>query len=112
MGTGGGARPRHAQKCGSTALGAPDFVIISYFRTPLFGRPVRQYNRQTHDATTKEAESYVEFPGGLYNEQNTCLTYHLAARPWRETCQIVPSLAYRTICIVLLSQQPFKINNA
>ena len=38
------ARP----ECGSTALGAPDFAIsffIYTFRTPLFGRPVRQYNR-------------------------------------------------------------------
>src|SRR3954469_8034871 len=77
------------------------------FRTPLYGRPVRQYNCRTHDATTREAESYVQCPGGLYNEQNTCLTYRLADLPWRGTCQIVPSLADRTICIVLLLQQPF-----
>ena len=29
------------------------------------------------------------------------------AYPWRGTCLIVPSLAYRTICIVLHSQQYF-----
>ena len=66
------ARP----KCGSTALGAPDYCVFSFFtfRTPLSGRPVRQYNRRTHDATAREAASYVECPGGLYNELNTCLT--------------------------------------
>ena len=69
------ARP----ECGSTALGAPDFAISSLmyiytFRTPLFGRPVRQYTRRTHDATARERTSHVKCPGGLYNELNTCFT--------------------------------------
>ena len=68
------ARP----ECGSTTLGAPDFAIsffyIYTFRTPLFGRPVRQYNHQTHDATARETTGHVKYPGGLYNELNTCLT--------------------------------------
>ena len=59
MGIGGeGARLRHAPRRGSTALGASRFVIFLSFRTLISGNPVRQYNCQTHDATTKEAESY------------------------------------------------------
>ena len=89
--------------------GSGHFFFLT-LRTPLSGRPVRQYNRRTHDATAREAESYVECPGGLYNEQYTCFTYHHATRSRRETCQIVPSLAYRTICIVLLLPQLFFLN--
>ena len=33
--------------------------------------------------------------------------HHSTAYPWRGTCIIVPSLAYRTICIVLHLQQSF-----
>ena len=83
------------------------FSFSHTFRTQLFGRPVRQYTRRTHDATAREEASHVKSPGGLYNEFNTCFTYNPAAFPWRGICQILPSLAYRTFCIVLLSQQPF-----
>ena len=83
------------------------FSFLHTFRTQLFGRPVRQYTRRTHDATARERTSRVKCPGGLYNELNTCFTYNHAACPWRGICQILPSLAYHTSCIVLLSQQPF-----
>ena len=60
MGIGGeGARLRLAPKCGSTALGASPFVIFLSFRTLISGNPVRQHYCRTHDAATKEAESYV-----------------------------------------------------
>ena len=95
---------------GSTALRGSlfrRFPFLHTFRTQLLGRHVRQYTRRTHDATAREGASHVKSPGGLYNEFNTCFTYNPAACPWRGTCQILPSLAYRTSCIVLLSQQPF-----
>ena len=60
MGTGGeGARLQHAPRRGSMALGVSRFVIFLSFRTLISGNPVRQYDCRTHDATTKEAESYV-----------------------------------------------------
>ena len=83
------------------------FFFSHHFRTHLFGRPVRQYSRRTNDAIAREGASHVKSPGGLYNEFNTYFTYNPAACPWRGICQILPSLAYRTSCIVLLSQQPF-----
>ena len=83
------------------------FSFSHTFRTQLFGRPIRQYTRRTHDATARERASHVKRPGGLYNEFNTYFTYNPAACPWRGICQILPSLAYRTFCIVLLSQQTF-----
>ena len=113
MGIRGGAQLRHAQNAAQPQLGAPYlavfllYIYIYTFRTQLFGRPVWQYTRRTHDATAREGASHVKSPGGLYNEFNTCFTYNPAACPWRGTCQINPSLAYRTTCIVLLSQQPF-----
>ena len=83
------------------------FSFSHIFRTQVFGRPVRQYSRRTNDAIAREEASHVKSPGGLYNEFNTCFSYNPAACPWRGICQILPSLAYRTFCIVLLSQQPF-----
>ena len=83
------------------------FSFTHTFRTQLFGRHVRQYTRRTNDAIDREEASHVKSQGGLYNEFNTCFSYNPAAGPWRGICQILPSLAYRTSCIVLLSQQPF-----
>ena len=65
------ARPKHGL---NRTRGCRFFYFSLTFRTLLFGRPVRQHNRRTHDATAREAASYVGCPGGLYNELNTCLT--------------------------------------
>ena len=83
------------------------YSFLYTFRTQLFGRPIWQYTRRTHDASARERTSHVKSPGGLYNEFNTCFTYNPAACPWRGICQILPSLAYHTSCIILLSQQSF-----
>ena len=109
MGIGVGARPRHARRAAQPHQGLPiaSFFFSFTFRTPFSRSQVQQQNCRTHDATAREAESYVECPCGLYNEQYTCFTYHPVARSWRETCQIVLSLAYRIICIVLLLLQLF-----
>ena len=48
------------------------FSFLHTFRTQLFGRPVRQYTRRTHDATAMARTGCVKCPGGLYNELNTC----------------------------------------
>ena len=44
--------------------GAPysvvSFLLLYTFRTQLFGRPVRQYTRRTHDATARERTSHVK----------------------------------------------------
>ena len=74
------ARP----ECGSTALRGSlfcRFLFLYTFRTQLFGRPVRQYTRRTHDATARESTRRVKSPGGLYNEFYTCFTYNPAACP-------------------------------
>ena len=47
------------------------FSFLYTFRTGLFGRPVRQYTRRTHDATARERTRRVKCLGGLYNELNT-----------------------------------------
>ena len=110
MGIRGGAQLRHAQNAAQPHLGAPYsavFFFLYTFRIQLFRRPVRQYSRRTHDAKAREEASHAKSPGGLYNEFNTCFTYNPAVFPWRGICQILPSLAYRTFCIVLLSQQSF-----
>ena len=52
--------------------------------TPLFGRPVRQFNCRTNNARTREAYKpcrITELPGGLYHKQYTCFSYHSAACP-------------------------------
>ena len=79
------------------------FFLFSGLRFPeaLSGSRIAELTMQQPG----KQKSYVECLGGLYNEQYTCFTYHPTARSWRGTCQIVPSLAYRTICIVLLSLQ-------
>ena len=46
------------QDAASTALGVPALLFFS-FRTLISGNPVRQHDCRTHDAATKEAESYV-----------------------------------------------------
>ena len=64
------ARP----ECGSTALRGSLFCLFLFlytFRTQLFGRPVPQYTRRTHDAIARETTSHIKCPGGLYNELNT-----------------------------------------
>ena len=77
MGTGGeGAQLQHAPRRGSTALGASRFVIFLSFRTLISGNPVRQHDCRTHDAATKEAESYITpriSQVDYDNECNTCL---------------------------------------
>ena len=63
-------------ECGSTALGAPDFVISFFLlsglhsREGLSGSTIAEHTMQQpgrEQATSK-------CPGGLYNELNTCFT--------------------------------------
>ena len=107
MGTGGGARPRHAQSAAQPHQGLP---IVSFFFLLFAGlcSPEALSGSRLAKLTMQQPgkqKSYVEYPGGLYYENYTCFTYQPAAYPWRGTCYIVPSLAYRTICIILLSLQ-------
>ena len=114
MGIREGAQLRHAQNAAQPHLGDP-YSAVSLFYTlsganyseGLSGNTLAEHTMQQPGERT----SHVKTPGDLYNEFNTCFTYNPAACPWRGTCQILPSLAYRTSCIVLLSRQPFLINN-
>ena len=90
-------RTRGSQLCHSF------FSLIR--RTPFVRGPVRQQTCRTHDATAREGSKATT------NIQVVSITnifiHQSVAYPWRGTCLTVPSLAYRTICIVLLSLQYF-----
>ena len=95
-------------ECGSTAPGARlynSFFLLSglFYQEALSGSRLAELTMQQPG----KQKSDVEYPGGLHYEHYTCFIHHSAAYPWRGTCLIVPSLAYRTICIVLHLQQFF-----
>ena len=103
MGIGGeGERLRHAPRRGLTALGASHFVIFLSFRTSISGNPVRQYDGRTHDAATKEVDSYViprNSQVDYSNERNIRFNIIPQLALGRD---IVLLFAYHTICIILL----------
>ena len=95
-------------ECGSTALGAP-YTAVSFFIYILSGPNYLEglsgntLAEHTMQQPRRQQAKYLECPGGLYNELNVCFYLKTRSLPLEGgTCQIIPSLAYRTICIVLL----------
>ena len=101
-------------KCGLTTLGALKCVVL-FFSFFLFlptglRLPEALSGSRPAELTMQQPgkeKGCDEYPGGLPYEHLICFKHHSAAYPWRGTCLIVPSLAYRTICIVLHSWQYF-----
>ena len=100
-------------ECGSTTPGAPKcFILFSFFLFLSSGLHLLEAlpgNRPTGLTMQQPGKDkgYDELLGGLHYEHYICFIHHSAAYPWRGTCLIVPSLAYRTIRIILHSRQYF-----
>ena len=95
--------------CGSTTPGALKCVVLFFFLFLPTGL-------RTSEALSgsRPAELTMQQPGKIKATTNIQLVsitsifiHQSTAYPWRGTCLTVPSLAYRTICIVLHLQQFF-----
>ena len=99
----GEAQLRHAPKCGLNRTRGFPFGYFSFpFRTLISGNAVRQLYCRTHDAATKEADSYVipwNSQVDYSNERN--IRFHIIPQLALGR-DIVLLFAYRTIYITLL----------
>ena len=102
---GWGAQLWHAPKRGLNRTRGFPFGYFSFsFRTLISGNTVRQHYCRTHDAATKEAESYVHHgtPRWITITSKIFALILFLSFPLEGTCQTVLLFSYHTTCIILL----------